>query len=161
MDTPLELIISVFDGPDQAGAALDQIKRVTTDGQFNLKDAAVLVKDANGHVRMDDEQDVSAGQGALFGAITGALIGLLGGPAGAVAGAVAGAATGGVTASLLDMGFSDEQLAELKDSMPPNSSALVALIEHAWVDKLAAQLRASNGRMFQQTLDPQVGSQYR
>src|SRR5690242_7711551 len=114
MDTPLELIISVFEGKDQAKQALKEVRRATDDGAFKIKDAAVIVKDENGHVHSDDKEDVSAGEGALFGAVTGALIGLFGGPVGVVAGAVAGAATGGVTAALVDMGFNDDQLKELQ-----------------------------------------------
>ncbi len=156
MDTPLELIISVFDTADGAKDALHDVKQATKDGAFKIKDAAVIVKNAKGHVHMDDNEDVSAGEGALFGAVTGALIGLLGGPAGAVVGAVAGATTGGVTAALVDMGFDDDQLEELKTSLPNNSSALVVLIEHTWVENLARRLEANHGRLFRRSPNPQT-----
>jgi len=156
MDTPLELIISVFDTHEQAEHALTEVKRVTKEGAFKIKDAAVIVKDAKGHAHLDDKQDVGAGEGALFGAVTGALLGLVGGPATAVVGAVAGAATGGVTAALLDMGFSNDQLKDFQTSLPNNSSALVVLIEHVWVEKLARQLEADHGRLIRHALDPQL-----
>jgi uncharacterized membrane protein len=160
MDAPLELIISVYNDPQQASQVLADLKKVGGDGNFEIKNAAVLVKDAKGHVRMNESEDVSPGRGALFGAITGGLIGLLAGPAGAVAGALAGAATGGVTASVVDMGFSNDQLADLRASMPANSSALITLIEHTWVDKLVSELESRQGKLFRHEVDSDLSDQY-
>jgi uncharacterized membrane protein len=160
MYAPLELIITVYKDPKLARQVLDDLRRSTHDDNFDLKNAAVLVKDANARVHVDETEDVKPGRGALFGAITGGLIGLLAGPAGAVAGALAGAATGGVTAAVVDMGFSDDQLAELKASMPANSSALVALIEHRWVEKLVNQLESRQGKLFRHELAPDFNDQF-
>jgi uncharacterized membrane protein len=113
MDTPLELIITVYNDRKTAGQMLDHVKELTKNDNFKLVDAAVLEKDDKGKVHLHDTQDVGAGAGALFGAVTGGLLGLLAGPGGAVVGAVAGAATGGVTAALVDMGFSESQLKDL------------------------------------------------
>ncbi len=154
MNPPLELIVSVYDDPNRAQRVLGDIRRVVKDGQLEIKDAAVLVKDAGGSVHQHDSEDVGAGSGALFGAITGGLIGLLAGPGGAIAGAVAGAATGGVTAALVDTGFSDDELAELRASMPPSSSALVLLIEHTWVERLVQQLEQQRSKLFRREVSP-------
>ena len=161
MDNPLELIISMFDTPAQADRALKNLKSATNKDLFQIKDAAVIEKDADGHVHLDDDQDVSAGEGTLFGAVTGALVGLLGGPVGAVVGAVAGTATGGVSAALLDMGFSNDDLQELQASLPNNSSALVLLVEHTWVEPLVRQLETQKGRLYRNELNPKVVGQYR
>jgi uncharacterized membrane protein len=160
MKNPLELIITVYSDPDMAGKVLDRLEETTKKHDFKISDAAVLVKDEKGKVHLHDSQDVGPGAGALFGAITGGLIGLLGGPAGAVVGAVAGAATGGVTASLVDMGFSNDQLTDLETSMPPRSSALVALVEHTWVDRLVKELQAEHGRTFRHEVDPFVANRF-
>jgi uncharacterized membrane protein len=160
MAAPLELIISVYNRPDQARRVLDDLRRSVQDGHLEIKDTAVLVKDERGRMQLDDNQDVTPGQGALFGAITGGLIGLLGGPVGAVAGAVAGAATGGISAALIDMGFSDDQLKELQASMPAGSSALVTLIEHAWIEKLVDQLGRERSTLFRHGLNPLTVDQY-
>jgi uncharacterized membrane protein len=160
MAAPLELIISVYNQPDQARRMLDSLRHSVHDGHLEIKDAAVLVKDERGRVHMDDTQDVTPGQGALFGAITGGLIGLLAGPAGAVAGAVAGAATGGVSAALIDMGFSNDQLKELQLSMPAGSSALVLLIEHTWIEKLVDELGRQRSTLFRHGLNPLLVDQY-
>jgi uncharacterized membrane protein len=160
MNAPVELVISIYNDPQRARQVLREVRRSTSDGHVALKNAAVLVKDASGRVYMDETEDVKPGRGALFGAITGGLIGLLAGPAGAIAGALAGAATGGVTAAVVDMGFSDDQLAELKASMPANSSALVALIEHRWVEELVAALENQQGKLFRHAVAPNLRDRF-
>jgi uncharacterized membrane protein len=109
---------------------------------------------------VEETEDVGPGRGALFGAITGGLIGLLAGPAGAITGALAGAATGGATAAIVDMGFSNDQLAELRASMPANSSALVSLSEHTWVPKLVEELESRQGKLFRHDVSPDLYDQY-
>jgi uncharacterized membrane protein len=161
MEAPLELIVSIFDEPGRADEVHKELKEVVSHGDFQFHNVAILVKDEKGNVRVHETEDVGPGRGALFGAITGALMGLLGGPAGAVIGAAAGAATGGITAAVVDMGFSNDQLNELKASMPANSSALVALIEHTWVDRLVDQLERQRGKMFRHEVAPGLVNQYR
>ena len=154
MATALELIVAVFSEPQRAREVLGELRSAIRDEDLELKNAAVLVKDANGRVQMSETDDVTPGRGVLFGAVTGALVGLLAGPAGAVAGALAGAATGGVTAAVVDMGFTEDQLAELRASMPANSSALVALIEHTWVQRLTEELENRQGKLFRNEVAP-------
>jgi uncharacterized membrane protein len=160
MDTPLELIVSVYNSQGTASDVLAQLKKMADDKYLEIRNAAVLVKDEDGHVHLKDDEDVGAGAGALFGAITGGLIGLLGGPAGAVVGAVAGAATGGVTASIIDMGYSNDQLKELQASMPANSSALIVLVQHKWIEDLVKELEKSRGKLFRHELTPATLNQY-
>jgi uncharacterized membrane protein len=160
MSAPVELVISIYNTPQRARDVLREVRRGTQSGDIELKNAAVLVKDANGRVYVDETEDVKPVRGALFGALTGALIGLLAGPAGAITGALAGAATGGVTAAMVDMGFSDNQLAELKASMPADSSALVALIEHRWVEDLANELESRQGKLFRHEVAPDVRDRF-
>lgn len=161
MDAPLELIVSVYRGADRAGQVLADLRRSVTDDDFEIKNAAVVAKDRDGKVQLRDSEDVDAGRGALFGAITGALIGLIAGPGGAVAGALAGAATGGLAASVVDMGFTNDQLRELQASMPADSSALVLLIEHTWVERLVGELEQRQGKLFRHEVAPDTLDQFR
>jgi uncharacterized membrane protein len=161
MDAPLELIVSVYQDERTADQVLRELRRGARDDGLEVIDGAVIVKDERGKVRMHDTEDVGPGRGALFGAITGGLIGLLAGPAGAVAGALAGAATGGATAAIVDMGFTNDQLEELRASMPPGSSAMVALIEHKWVEKLVRELEDRRGKLFRHEVSQDLADQYK
>jgi uncharacterized membrane protein len=65
--------------------------------------------------------------------VAGAAIGLLAGPALVVPAAV-GALVGGLAANLRDSGFSDERLKTIDEGLSPGSSAIVAVVEHKWVE---------------------------
>lgn len=131
----MELLVLVFDQVDAAEEALKAIKHLSQEWDFLTLNSAVVVKDQKGKSHLKESADVDAKHGALFGAITGGLIGLTRGPAGVIVGAVAGATTGGVTAHLSDMGFHDEDLQVLSESLESGSSALVVMFEHKWVDE--------------------------
>jgi sporulation protein YlmC with PRC-barrel domain len=67
-------------------------------------------------------------------------------------GAAAGAGTGGMAARLIDLGFPKEFLRDLQDSLEPGSSALVALVEPTWIDRVIKELADPSGRLFRYTL---------
>jgi len=156
---PIELIVAAFDNPDKAAEALQDLRAMQREGLVGIVNAAVLVKDAGGKTHLRETEDVRAPGGALFGAIAGALVGLLGGPAGAIVGAAAGAAAGGLAAHNIDMGFDDDVLKDIQSGLPANSSAILALISHEWVDKIIAELEALQARLYRQALKDEVLSQ--
>ncbi len=156
---PVELIVAAFDSENEADDVVKNLRKMDKEGVIQLLNAAVLVKKANGKLKMRETQDVGGGRGAIFGAVTGALIGLIGGPPGAIVGAVAGAATGGVAASQIDMGFSDKMLKEIQESLTPGSSAVLALVQHEWVDRVIAKLEALDAQLFRQRLGEEVTAQ--
>ena len=156
---PVELIVAAFQGEDKAGEVLDTLKQLEKEEIIFLVNAAVMTKDKKGKVSIKETQDVGAGKGALFGAIAGGLVGLLGGPVGVVVGAAAGAATGGVAASKIDMGFPDDTLKELQGSLTDGSSAILALIQHEWVDRVVEELEKHEAALFRQALKEELVTQ--
>lgn len=137
-----ELIIAEFKGEEAAEAALQEpaVRSLVDEGVIAVVNLAVLKMDKDGKLSFRETQDVGSGRGALAGAITGGLIGLLGGPAGALLGAVTGAVTGGIAANAIDMGFLNDDLKEYGKDMEPDSSALVALVEHIWIERMRDEL---------------------
>ena len=47
---------------------------------------------------------------------------------------------GGLVAKLRDSGFSDARLEAIGEGMPPGSSAIVAVVEHKWVEQVEKAL---------------------
>ena len=149
----IEFTVLTFDDETTASEALKDLQRLQRDGIVKVLNAAVLVKDKKGKVSVKETEDVDAKHGALFGAITGGLIGLFGGAPGVVVGAVAGAGTGGVAAKLIDLGFPREFLRDLQGRLQPGSSALVALVEPTWIDRVVKELADLGGQLFRYTLE--------
>jgi uncharacterized membrane protein/sporulation protein YlmC with PRC-barrel domain len=152
-DAEIELVVLAFDTAGKAEEVLDFLQSLKREKIVaRIRNAAILVKDANGKVSIKEAEDVDKRHGAIFGAITGGLVGLVGGPVGAIVGAAAGAATGRIAADKIDMGFSDNYLESLQKSLQPNSSAIIALVEHEWASTVTEALAKQGGQVFRQAL---------
>src|SRR5260370_25876372 len=130
-DIPVQVIVAAFNDLNGASQALKSLKEAKKERLIEIEDAAVLTKDADGKVKTKETADMRAGKGATIGAITGGVVGLLAGPIGWAA--LGGGVIGGLAAQLHDGGFRDDPLRQLAEGLTPNSSALVALIDHRWV----------------------------
>lgn len=155
----VELIVLTFNEEGKANEVLQALKQLDKEGVIKVLNAAVLIKDQDGKAFLRETEDVDAKHGALFGAIAGGLIGLVGGPAGAIVGAAAGAAIGGVAVHGIDMGFPDETLKDLQRGLQPGSSAIIALVEHKWVEKVIEALAEFGGQLFRQMLTDAIVDQ--
>ena len=158
-ETPVSLVVQAYNDKSKADQVLKALKDLQKRRVFTILNAAVLVMDQDGKVKLRETEDVDAKRGVLFGAVAGGLIGLLGGPAGVIVGAAAGATTGGVAAHQIDMGFSDDYLREIQASLKPGSSALIALVEHEWVERVIAELEEYEGALFRKALKADIAAQ--
>ena len=100
-------------------------------------DGLVLVsRRSDGKIHVDDNFHTAA-KGMAWGAVGGAVVGLIFPPA-VLAGAAAGAAVGLGVGGLMSHGEKKEIKADVEDTLPLNSSGIVAMFEDQWatdVDK--------------------------
>lgn len=148
----IDLMAVAFDATEDAGHALELVERAQDQGTLKVLNAAVLVKDAAGNVRVKDVRDIDPKKGRRLGAVTGGLIGLVGGPVGVVVGALAGAGAGSVAGAAIDLGFSDEFLDGLKQYLKPDTSALILLVDHDYSQQLSEVIAGERAVFFQQAL---------
>jgi uncharacterized membrane protein len=151
-DVPIQIVVAAFQSPDGAAQALQSLKEAKAAGLVAIDNVAVITKDADGKLDIDEPTDWGGGRGAMVGGVTGAAVGLLAGPVGWGLGL--GALIGGLAAKLRDSGFSDERLRELGESLKPGTSAIVAVVEHRWVATLEKQLAEEGAN----TLTEEIGS---
>lgn len=57
-------------------------------------------------------------------------------PPSLLAGAALGAAAGAVTGKVTDQGFENELLEELAKDLEPGKSAILAVLEHTWLERM-------------------------
>ena len=76
--------------------------------------------------------------GTTIGAISGAVLSLAAGPLGWMA--LGGGAIGGLVAKMRDGGFPNQRLQQIAEGLKPNSSALIAVIDHKWVGMVEDEL---------------------
>jgi hypothetical protein len=80
------------------------------------------------------------------------------GPALVVPAAV-GALVGSMASKLRDTGFSDDRLKMLGESLQPESSAIVAVVEHRWVQQLEEEMEEVGADVFTAALSADIAEQ--
>jgi uncharacterized membrane protein len=134
----VEIFVATYGTEDGAAAAAKDFQSAERDGAIDLIDAAVIVHTADGKVKFEETADPSGKKWAKRGAIAGGVVGLIFPPSIIVSAAVGGGA-GGLWGKIRDKGFKDEDLKEIGSSLPPGSSAIIAVAE----DKMVEQLERS------------------
>ena len=135
----VEIFVATYDTVGGAADAAKAFKAAQRDGAIDLIDAAVVVHTAEGKVTIDETADPSGKKWAKRGAIAGGVVGLIFPPSIILSAAVGGGA-GGVWGKIRDKGFKDDDLKEIGNSLPPGTSAIIAVAEDRMVEQLERSL---------------------
>jgi uncharacterized membrane protein len=138
-DTTVEIFVATYGTEGGAGTALKDFQAAERSGAINLIDAAVIVRNAEDKVKIEETGDPSGKKWAKRGAIAGGVVGLLFPPS-IVLSAAAGGGAGAVWGKIRDKGFKDDDLKEIGDSLPPGSSAIIAVAEDRMIEQLEKAL---------------------
>jgi uncharacterized membrane protein len=142
-----------FDSRDEASRVRQTLRELERSGRLSLDDAAVIRKDADGKLNVDNEVD----RGVKIGAIGGGLLGLLLSFMFPLLGIVVGAAGG----ALADLGIDQQFVKDVSGSLQPNSSALFIIVRDAAPDVVIAALEPYQGTLYHTSLDPTVEAEIR
>ena len=134
-DSTLQVFVAAFGDEKQAASALKDFRAMDREGSIDLIDAVVVVRDSEGKVTYEETADPNAKRMAKRGAIAGGIVGLLFPPS-IIASAVVGGAGGGIWGKVRDKGFKDEDLKAIGESLPPGSSAIIAIAQDHVVERL-------------------------
>jgi uncharacterized membrane protein len=157
-DIPVQIVVAAFQDEKSADEALKVLKQAKRERMIGLQDAAVIRKDEKGKLHIKETEDMSTGKGAGIGALIGGVIGLIGGPGGVILGASLMGLVGGLVASK-DSGIKDERLEKLGDGLQPGTSAIVAIVEHKWVDEVRKELEEQAKDIFTEELSADIATQ--
>jgi uncharacterized membrane protein len=135
----IQVFVAAYQSEDAAGAALKDFRAMNRAGSIELIDAAVAVHRADGKVKIEETADPSGKTWGKRGAIAGGVVGLIFPPS-IIASALVGGAGGGIWGKLRDKGFKDEDLKAIGESLPPGSSAIIAIAEDRVVERLQQAL---------------------
>ena len=95
----------------------------------------MIVHTTEDKVKFEETADPSGKKWAKRGAIAGGVVGLIFPPS-IIGTAIVGGAAGGIWGKVRDKGFKDEDLKAIGESLPPGSSAIIAVAQ----DRVVAQL---------------------
>jgi uncharacterized membrane protein len=149
------MIVVAFEDEGKADQVLETLKGLQGEHLIDLQSAAVIVRQADGKVRIKETKDFDVKQGAIGGAVAGGLLGLLRGNL--LAGALLGAAGGAAAGKVIDLGLEDSFLEDVADSLGNGTSAVVALVDFRHVDAAMEELETfEGGRILHHTLSAEV-----
>jgi uncharacterized membrane protein len=139
---PVQILVVGFDDTAQfTGKILAELKKLRERDIIRLVDLVVVNKDRDGEIIGVELSDLSKDEREQFGAIAGALIGL--GVDGDEETMEAGAIVGAAAAE--DGVLGEETMWSVADTIPMDSTAAVALIEHRWAIPLRDSIRDAGG----------------
>ena len=134
-DQVVEVFVAAYGSESEAGEALKDFRSAERAGSIDLIDGAVIVHTQEGKVEFEETKDPSGKKWAKRGAIAGGVVGLIFPPS-IIGTAVVGAAGGGVWGKVRDKGFKDEDLRAIGDSLPPGTSAIIAVAQDRMIQQL-------------------------
>jgi len=134
----LDVLIAVYLIPDLAKRDFDAYAKLAGDGEIATDGVALVTKDADGEVRVEETGDHLGRKGVAAGGGVGLVIGLFAPPL--LAATVVGGAVGGLTGKFarhrMKAGIGDK----LDDALPPGSAGIIAIYEHDAADSVASAL---------------------
>ena len=141
-----KFIVSVFDSEKAAFEGSRALKDLHQDGNIVIFADAVITKDDQGAVQIQEAADEGP-IGTATGMLVGGLVGALAGPAGMAVGAAAGGTAGWIS-DLHNVGVDTEFLSDVGELMLPGKSAVVAEIAEGWTTPLDTRMEELGGTVF-------------
>jgi uncharacterized membrane protein len=145
---PIQFLVVGFAGNQFRGEILPELETLVRSGLIRVIDLLAVKKDEEGNVEILQVSTLSEAERADLAALAGALVGL--GAAG-VEGALVGAELAVESLAERDyFGFDDEDIDEILEELPDNSTAAVLLFEHAWAIPFKQAIQRAGGELIAQ-----------
>jgi uncharacterized membrane protein len=138
------LYVAVY--PESSAAAADfRALKEAQDKDFKVDKSVVISREMDGHVEVDQSGTGEVGKGALIGGGAGLALGLFAPPL--LLATAVGAGIGALGGEFRKK-YEERQLGlHLDDTVPPGSSAIVALIDDKYMDRVERTLTRATRRV--------------
>jgi uncharacterized membrane protein len=137
---PLQFVVIGLDTPSVPPGVINRLRDLRDEKVIRLVDGVLAAKDGEGDITV--VEDLPEEESALHGTLARTLFGY--GVAGQL-GAMIETESGFLRGAAGDFGLSEDQLLEVADLIPKNSTALFLLIEHLWALGLKEAVIDANG----------------
>jgi uncharacterized membrane protein len=148
------IVMFSFGDTRSADEAVKEIKAAQKMEGYKVIAEAVVIREADGSVHIHEPG--RGGVGGTIGAVAGGLLGLLGGPVGVLALAAAGGVAGGVAGHFMGRAIPAEDLKKAGESLLPNTSAFMVLVEDIESETLIRDLAIPNANVVTLTVGDEL-----
>ena len=153
------LIVITFEDTGKAEEVRETLDQAQHEHLVRLDDSAVVIKDSDGTVQVENEVSRGVKVGAIGGGAIGLLAGFLfGGPIG---GLVIGALGGALGVDLAGLGIDGRFVHDVGEAMQPGTSALFLMIKEEDPGAVVAALDPFEGRVYHTSLPSDVEEKLR
>lgn len=133
----LMLYIATYD--DAASAAEDYRQlQAAREADLEVVSSVVMHRDADGKVTVDEHGTGQVAGGAMIGGAAGLVVGLFAPPL--LAATAVGAGIGAVAGKIAERREEKKIGVDMEEALPPNSSAILAIIDDRYLDRIDAAL---------------------
>ncbi len=143
------LVVIGYDNELKAEEVRLALLKMQKEYLIDLRDAVVVVRDAQGKVKLRQMYNLTAA-GAISGGFWGGLMGLL--FLNPLFGMAIGAAAGAVSGTLRDVGIDDNFMKELAQALKPGTAALCVLVHQMTPDKVIEEIKKFGGTVIKTNL---------
>jgi uncharacterized membrane protein len=124
----LKLIASIYPDQEHANTIYEMLQKMHRASNITLVDAALVTKDEDGTVHIQETKEVTTRKGAKRGAIVAGIFGLIYPPS-LIASVLVGGGVGGVWGKLRDTGIKTGDMKQIAENLKPGHIALIVLVE--------------------------------
>ena len=153
-----QLMAAVYPTHEQAKTVLDMLWQMHKATTITLKDAAIVTKNAEGKVKVEETDELTTREGAVRGALVTGVLGLIYPPS-LIVSLLAGGALGGLIGKFRDTGIKSANLKEIANQLEPGKSAVIALGDGQWVDEIQGALGGFDGKLIVHPLSEEEAKQ--
>lgn len=152
-----ELVVLLFDQEAEAGKVRDALRGQERTGTLDLEDTAVVIRDAAGNLRVQNQVSDTTKMTTIGGGLLGLVVGFFF----PVLGLAVGTAGGALFGRMLDRGVDGKFVKEVGDALTPGHSALFIIYNNADPAATLATLRAFKGKVYHSTLGAEAETSLR
>ena len=153
-----DLVFIAFPTEEKAEEVRQKILGLQKDYLIELEDAVVVVKQADGQIKLNQMMNLTTA-GALSGGLWGTLIGLI--FLMPLVGAAVGAASGALGGKLTDVGINDQFMKDAAGALQPGTAGLFLLIRKMTTDKVLTDLDGIGGTIMRTSFDEKKENELR
>ncbi|WP_026731236.1 DUF1269 domain-containing protein [Fischerella sp. PCC 9605] len=144
-----DLIVVSFSDEFRADEVLLELAKLQREHLIDLEDAAIVVRNKEGKLKIKQTQELVA-SGAAGGGLWGLLFGLI--FFNPLLGWAVGTAAGAISGLVADIGIDDNFIKEIGNSLEPGTSALFVLVRKVTPDKVLEDLSRFGGKVLRTSL---------